>query len=157
MTSRAHENSSTRPSPRLNGAANDDRSPWGITWVGQVARLEGRFDDAADHSRQALRFGHELGDVASMTEPLQGLAAVAISTGETERGVRLLGADDAIRERLGGGPPPEWLRLGDPLAEARLQLGKEAYDRAWAAERSMTVDDAIAEAFNRQGATQAQG
>jgi hypothetical protein len=92
-----------------------------------------------------------------MTEPLQGLAAVAISTGETERGVRLLGASDAIREHLGGGPPPEWLRLGDPLAEARLQLGQEAYDRAWAVGRSMTVDDAVAEAFNHPGASEPQG
>jgi predicted ATPase/class 3 adenylate cyclase len=125
--------------------------------VGQVARLEGRFDDAAEHYRQALRFGHELGDAASLTEPLQGLAAVAIATGETERGVRLLGANDAIRERLGGGPPPEWLRLGDPLAEARLQLEQEAYDRAWAAGQSMTVDDAVAEAFNHPGAAEPQG
>jgi hypothetical protein len=116
--------------------------------VAQVARLDARFDDAAAHYRQALRFGNELGDAAAMSEPLQGLAAVAIATGETERGVRLLGANDAIRERLWGGPPPEWLRLGDPLAAARLQLGQEAYDRAWAAGRLMTVDDAVAEAVN---------
>jgi predicted ATPase/class 3 adenylate cyclase len=112
--------------------------------VAQVARLEGRFDEAAEHYRQAVRFGHELGDAASLTEPLQGLAAVAILTGETELGVHLLGANDAIRERLGGGPPPEWLRLGDPLAEARHKLGAEAYERAWALGRSMSVDEAVA-------------
>lgn len=125
--------------------------------VAQVARLDGRFDDAADHYRQAVRFGHELGDAASLTEPLQGLAAVAIAAGQAEHGVRLLGANDAIRERLGGGPPPEWLRLGDPLAEARRQLGEEAYARAWAAGRSMTVDDAVTEALNASEAAELQG
>jgi predicted ATPase/class 3 adenylate cyclase len=115
--------------------------------VGQVARLDGRSDDAAEHYRQALRFGHEMGDAAALSEPLQGLAAVAIATGALEKGVRLLGANEAIRERLGGGPPPEWLRLGDPLAQARRELGEEAYDRAWAAGLAMSVDEAVAEAL----------
>jgi predicted ATPase/class 3 adenylate cyclase len=112
--------------------------------VAQVARLDGRFEDAAAHYREALRFGQELGDAASMSEPLQGLAAVAIATGDAERGVRLLGANEAIREQLGGGPPPEWLRLGDPLADAKRSLGDEACQRAWEAGRDLTVDDAVA-------------
>jgi predicted ATPase/class 3 adenylate cyclase len=112
--------------------------------VAQVARLDGRFEDAAAHYRDALRFGQELGDAASMSEPLQGLAAVAVATGDPERGVRLLGANDAIREQLGGGPPPEWLRLGDPLAEARRSLGAEAYQRAWESGRELSVDEAVA-------------
>jgi predicted ATPase/class 3 adenylate cyclase len=115
--------------------------------VAQVARLQGRFGDAADHYRRALRYGHEMGDAASMTEPLQGLAAVAIKQGDVERGVRLLGANSAIREQLGGGPPPEWLRLGDPLADARTILDEDVYARAWEAGLQMTVDEAVAEAL----------
>ena len=111
--------------------------------VGQVARLQGRFDDAARHYREAIRIGFDLGDIAQMTEPLQGLAAVLVATGDVERGVRLLGANDAIRERLGGGPPPEWLRLGDPLSDARRALGDEAYDDAWEAGRLLTVGEAV--------------
>jgi predicted ATPase/class 3 adenylate cyclase len=112
--------------------------------VAQVARLDGRFEDATAHYRDALRFGQELGDAASMSEPLQGLAAVAVATGDPERGVRLLAANDAIREQLGGGPPPEWLRLGDPLADARHSLGAEAYQRAWESGRELSVDEAVA-------------
>jgi hypothetical protein len=62
---------------------------------------------------------------------------------DTERGVRLLGANDAIREQLGGGPPPEWLRLGDPFSEARRALGDDKYGEAWEAGRGLTVDEAI--------------
>jgi tetratricopeptide (TPR) repeat protein len=115
--------------------------------VGQVLRLEGRFDEAARHYRDAIRFGHELGDDASLTEPLQGLAAVAIAIGNAELGVRLLGANAAIRERLGGGPPPEWIRLGDPLGDARTILGDESYRRAWEAGLALSVADAVAEAL----------
>ena len=81
-----------------------------------------------------------------MTEPLQGLAAVLVATGDAERGVRLLGANDAIRDRLGGGPPPEWLRLGDPLADAKGMLGGVAHAAAWEEGRRLSVDGAVAEA-----------
>jgi hypothetical protein len=114
--------------------------------VGQVARLDGRFADAAAHDREALRFGHQLGDNASLTGPLQGLAAVAVATRDLERGVRLLGANAAIRKRLGGGPPPEWPRLGDPLGDARRLLSEETYRQAWDAGLAMNVDEAVREA-----------
>jgi predicted ATPase/class 3 adenylate cyclase len=124
----------------------DDRMSIGMShhMVAQVARLDRRFDAAAEHYREALRYGQALGDAASMTEPLQGLAAVAIATGEVERGVTLLGANEAIREKLGGGPPPEWLRLGDPLADARKILGNDALQAALDAGRRLSVDDAVA-------------
>jgi hypothetical protein len=61
--------------------------------------------------------------------------------------VRLLGANAAIRERLGGGPPPEWLRLGDPFSDARRSLGDGAYSRAWDAGSEMSVDEAVREAL----------
>jgi hypothetical protein len=59
-------------------------------------------------------------------------------------GCGFFGANAAIRERLGGGPPPEWLRLGDPFTPARQSLGDEVYDRAWQAGLAMTVDEAVA-------------
>ncbi|MGH2358181.1 MAG: ATP-binding protein, partial [Candidatus Limnocylindria bacterium] len=118
--------------------------------VAQVARLDGRLGDAGEHYRQALRFGHEFGDAAALSEPLQGLAAVAIASGEPEMGVRLLAANAAIRESLGGGPPPEWLRLGDPVADARRILGDDAYQRAWEAGSALSVDEAVVLALGEE-------
>jgi predicted ATPase/class 3 adenylate cyclase len=119
--------------------------------VGQVARLQGRLEDAARHYREALRIGGEQGDAAGILEPLQGAAAVAIATGDTVRGVRLLGASAAIRERLGGGPPPEWLRLGDPLSEARERLSPAEFESAWERGQAMPTADAIADAIAAPG------
>jgi len=115
--------------------------------VAQVARMQGRHDDAATHYREAIRVGSELGDIAQTTEPLQGLAAVLIATGEEGRGVRLLGANEAIRERLGGGPPPEWLRLGEPLEDARRRLDVATFERAWRAGLALSDAEAIREAL----------
>ena len=115
--------------------------------VAQVARLQGRLADAADHYRQSMTLLHELGDAASLTEPMQGLAGIAVATGDPERGVRLLGANAAIREKIGGGPPPEWLRLGDPLGEAKAVLSDEAYQASWSAGQAMSVDDAVSDAL----------
>ena len=70
-----------------------------------------------------------------------------ILTGHPEIGVRWLGANAAIRERAGGGPPPEWLRLGDPLAAARDVLDPETYEWAWQAGLGLSTEDAIAEAI----------
>jgi tetratricopeptide (TPR) repeat protein len=116
--------------------------------VGQVARLQGRLVDAADSYRSAIRIAWELGDTVALTEPLQGLAAVLIATGDPERGVRLLGAHEAIREQAGGGPPPEWLRLGDPFSPSREHLGQDRYNAAWQAGRAMSVDQAVADALS---------
>ena len=115
--------------------------------VAQVARLQGRHADAVRHYAEALKLGREFGDAAALSEPLQGIAAVAVAAGDVERGVRLLGANDAIRERLGGGPPPEWLHLGDPFTPAREALGDEAYEKAWQAGRALSVEDAVDEAL----------
>jgi predicted ATPase/class 3 adenylate cyclase len=113
--------------------------------VGQVARLQGRYDDAALHYREALRIWGGFGDAAQITEPLQGLAAVMILTGQPEDGVRWLAANQAIRDRLGGGPPPEWLRLGDPLAVAREALDGATYQRAWQTGLALSLEQVLAE------------
>jgi hypothetical protein len=39
---------------------------------------------------------------------------------------------------------PEWLPLGDPLAEARRSLGDDACQRAWEEGGALTVDEAFA-------------
>jgi len=136
-------------------AADKMATGMGHHTVAQVARLQGRLDDAAEHYRSAIRMARDLGATLAVGEPMQGLAAILIATGDAERGVRLLGAEAAIREQAGGGAPPEWLRLGDPFSEAKAQLGEERYQAAWDMGRSLTVDQAMADALGEPAATPA--
>ncbi len=110
--------------------------------LGQLNRLEGRYQDAWPHLRKALSTLHELGDQASMTESMLMMSALASAEGRHERAVRLLGAATAIRERLGGGTPPEWLMMGDPVDAARKAIGDDPVDRALTEGRAMSPDQA---------------
>lgn len=93
--------------------------------------------------RKSIEIFRDLGASASMIEPLQGLAAVEVASGDPIRGVQILGGVDAIRERIGGGPPPEWIRLGDPVGDARSAVGDERVERALAEGRATQDDDIV--------------
>ncbi len=111
--------------------------------IGQIDRLEENYEDAAPSYRRAVEILRELGSAAPMIEPLQGLAAVAVASGDSIRCARLLGAVEALRERIGGGPPPEWIRLGDPLEEARQAIGSEQVDEALSEGRAMQDNEIV--------------
>jgi DNA-binding CsgD family transcriptional regulator len=90
----------------------------------------------------------ETGDTWYLASPLSGLASVAALTSEPERAGRLLGAVDALRERSGAHVfPTEGRRSERATAEARGALGDEAFTRAYAAGRAMTLEQAVAEAI----------
>lgn len=115
--------------------------------MGQLERLSGKSVEATAHYREAIRISLSAEADVGILEPLEALASVASMTGEHERGVRFLGAAQAIREELGGGPPPEWLLPADVLGEARRALGDEAVQRALAKGRAMTPRQAAEEAL----------
>ena len=61
------------------------------------------------------------------------LALIENAGGRSERAAHLMGSASRIREESGGGFPQKMAdRVGDPEAEARLYLGDEGYERAWA-------------------------
>jgi DNA-binding CsgD family transcriptional regulator len=86
---------------------------------------------------------YEQGDKQGMAECLEGLAAVEVQ-GQEERAMKLFGAAESIRERIGSPQPPadrEMYKQG--LDEARNVLGSEAYEAAFHIGRLMTPDEAV--------------
>jgi hypothetical protein len=80
-----------------------------------------------------------------MAYSLEGFAFLAAARGQAARAARLFGAVESFRESVGSRRPP----LPDRervVAEARAQLGGDAFAAAWAAGRTMTLVQAIAEA-----------
>jgi hypothetical protein len=108
--------------------------------------------DQGDYARaaalfQALIVEHK---EARWTLPagLEGMAAIAAAQGVGERAVRLWGAAEALRETTG--LPMDVFEVKDYqhwVAAIRAQLDDATFAAAWAAGRTMTLEEAIAEAL----------
>jgi hypothetical protein len=87
-----------------------------------------------------------------MAESLEALAIVAAGAGRPEHAARLLAATGAWRASVGAPLPP----INRPdveaaLRTARTMLGEEAFAMAWAAGRTLTLEQAVAEALTESG------
>jgi DNA-binding NarL/FixJ family response regulator len=84
------------------------------------------------------------------TDVIEAVGILAVTVGEMERGVRLLSASGAQRDRLGlrYRVKETQVALEQAVAAARFALGDEAFHLAWAAGRSLTPGQAIAAALD---------
>jgi predicted ATPase/class 3 adenylate cyclase len=116
-----------------------------LTGLGMITRAAGDADTAKRHLREALEIFAQASDMLSTSMALRGLALIANDEGLHERGARLVGAEERIREQVGGGVPPELIgRWGDPAEDARRALGDDGYRRARAEGYAMEMEAAVA-------------
>jgi predicted ATPase len=101
----------------------------------------------------ALRAWRQLGHTAAMALALAGLGEVAAAAGAARRAGRLLGAGQAL---LPAADPLVHVvvpyDLAASLAGARAGVDPAAFDRGLAEGRTLTLDEAVAEAMSGQGA-----
>jgi len=113
-----------------------------IAATGDVAR-------AAALDAEALEIRRDLGDRLSIAYSLDSIAATASRAGFGEPGARLYGAAERLREELGAPvPASERAPYEEGLVMTRSAIGDEAYERAWAVGRAVSLDDAVAEALH---------
>ncbi len=117
--------------------------------LGETALAQDDAARARKHLQQALiLFRDPLGAMYGMAWCLAGLGGVAVLNEEPERAARLWGAAEAVRQAIGSRPAPASRATRERLmAEAREQLGAEAFDAAWAEGQVMTIEQAVAEAL----------
>ena len=102
---------------------------------------------AVKHYAESLRALWEAGDTWYPASPVEGLAAVALDVGQTQRAARLLGAAAALRERSGSTVwLPEQGRHERVAAAARAALGVEAYALEVSTGRALSLYEVVAEA-----------
>jgi hypothetical protein len=119
-----------------------------LVTAGLIARKQADGARAAAHHREALALSREQGDKMGVARALDGLGGIAAAQGEPERAARLLGAAEALRERLGFSLWP-FLRVDydRDVTAARAALGDDAFVRLWAQGRHMAVEQAVADAL----------
>jgi predicted ATPase len=112
---------------------------WARLLIGEVA-------DAAGDFSQCLAISARLGHVEGIAYALEGMVAVAALAGDVSRAGRLLGASRSLRERSGENNAAAFSfhqTFVDQLAAAGA---RDALDEAISQGRTLTVEEAVAEA-----------
>lgn len=116
--------------------------------LGDVASLEGRWEEAEVHARTSLSLARELGMQQMMAAEILDLAGTAAATGDAERAARLVAAVEPHRSLL----PPEKAPAHDlhwaNIERAQAACDPDTWERAWAAGRAMSLDEAAAYALS---------
>jgi tetratricopeptide (TPR) repeat protein len=116
--------------------------------LGTVAQQQGDYPRARAHHAQCLALRPEVGYHHGIAECLEQLAAMAEAEGQPLQAARILGATEALREtsakpRSAG----ERVRHDRQAAALRAALGEAACAAAWAAGRTLPLDQVIAESL----------
>ena len=115
--------------------------------LGMVSQQAGDVQTAARQYAESLRWSVEGGDAWFLVSPIEGLASIAVQSGQARPAARLLGAAGALREWSGGAYWPfERERLERAVAAARVALGEELYAREFAAGRALPMATVVEEA-----------
>jgi predicted ATPase/DNA-binding SARP family transcriptional activator len=125
---------------------------WAFNLLGIVADREGDHARASRCLTESLAGHAELGDRWRAASVLEALAGLAAARDDHVRSARLFGAAEALREAIGA-PVPACERVGRErhVAEVRAALDADGCARAWAEGRTMTLEEAGAEALRGSG------
>ena len=120
--------------------------------LARVARAAGDLPRAFALQREALELRRALGHRTELGSSLGELGTLAGRAGDHARAARLLAAAGVLRRALGVHPgtlsPDDRAAYGGARAAARAHLGGAAFAAAWAAGEALSVDAAVAQAFD---------
>jgi predicted ATPase/class 3 adenylate cyclase len=115
-----------------------------LVWLAFAYGRVGRGEDAWSAGLEALELFRGADNATGIGIALTDLAFLATWKGRHEDAIRLAGASESLRQRVGGPPGAiGGLLEGDPVAEARAHLSEEASGRAWEEGLTMSVDEAV--------------
>ncbi len=124
----------------------------GLPTLATIARADDDYTLAGELFGEGLLFSAEVGDGTNVAYYLEGLATLAAAEDAPERAARLWGAAEAILEGIEviAYPHATDRSFNDrQLASARGSLDRRTWEEAWAGGRSMTTEEAVAYALER--------
>ena len=118
------------------------RAAIGTGFMSYLMTKNGQYAEARELQRGALATFRAADDRHWTARILVLAAASAAVAGDFEIAAKLCGIYDVVREPLGDlATPVTTLNIPDPMVQAREGLGDEAFERAYAAGRVMTLDE----------------
>jgi predicted ATPase/class 3 adenylate cyclase len=117
-----------------------------LIWLAFARGRGGRWREARAAALEALDLFCQAGNSTGIALALKDLAFIANWERQPEEALRLAGAAEALRMRVGGGPPPGFggILEGDPAAEARQQLATDVAQVHWDEGLRMSLEEALA-------------
>jgi predicted ATPase len=113
--------------------------------LGYIAQHEGKGERAEALFRESLATFQRVGNQRGIAECLAGLAGLFAEQGSVEKAAQLLSAASAIQDETGAAWwPADRVEVERNLALIKAALDEPAFEAAWTAGRSMTIDRAIA-------------
>jgi predicted ATPase/class 3 adenylate cyclase len=122
-----------------------------LVWLAFAYGRADRPEDARSAALESLELFREADNATGIGIALTDLSFLATWEGRHQDAIKLAGASESLRERVGGPPGAiGGLLEGDPAAEARANLPEDAAQRAWDEGRAMSVDEAVALARGKE-------
>ncbi len=116
-----------------------------LNTLGRGALAQGDPSQAQAHFLASVELGRKVGERETVADGLEQLAIVAAIGGQDEVGVRLFGAAAALRDEIQAPLPDADRQEHDRVTvELRERLGREAFNAAWSAGSSLTIETAVA-------------
>ena len=113
--------------------------------LAQVATVEGDYARSQALYEQSIGVAHKSGSKRTIPPSLEGLAAAVAAQGNPVWAAHLWGAAEALREALGTPlPPVDRASYQRAVTSSRTQLGEQAFARAWAEGRTMSLEQVLA-------------
>ena len=122
-----------------------------LHYLGDLARLQGRLDDAIQYYQESLADSWAQRDALAVADALLRVGQILVERGDTAQGARLLGAAEVQRERAGiplYGPVQAGYERA--VATARAALGDERFTAVWREGRALPLEQAVGEATGIQ-------
>jgi DNA-binding CsgD family transcriptional regulator len=124
----------------------------GLSYMGLVVSTEGDTARAAALHGEGLVLFRQTGTIEGIAFDLAGLATIAERRGQPESAIRLFAAAETLDETIGAALStrqalPAWPVYERSLAAARASVGEATFATAWAVGRTLSVEEAVAEAL----------
>jgi hypothetical protein len=111
---------------------------------GHMERYEGNIDQAEQVYRETILVWQKIGHRAAVANQLEFFAFIAIAHKQDERAARLLGAAEALREKIKIQMSPfERIEYDKQVSDLRGRMPEKAFSTWWAEGRRMPMEQAV--------------